>query len=188
MPGWAGVEKKACEYQEACPKARTRFLKRLANIPEDLRVWVDETGMNGNETYEYGWSPKGDRCPGVRPGNREGRVSIIAGLRVKRLVAPCWFTGSCNTRVFNAWLKDMLLPELPKGAVIILDNARFHQSHASKRLVRKAGCRLLFLPKYSPKDNLIEHQWFPVKNDARKIMQTFQDPQAAIEAALLKRT
>lgn len=151
-------------------------------------MWVDETGMNGNETYEYGWSPRGDRCPGVRPGNRYGRISIIAGLRTQKLVAPCWFTGSCNTNVFNTWLAEMLLPEIPKGATIILDNARFHQSNITKQLVKKAKCKLLFLPKYSPKDNLIEHHWFHLKNDARKIMQTIQDTKSAIEAAILKRT
>lgn len=181
-------KKKTYQYQEADEKSRLRFLKKLEKIPEHLRVWADETGMDGNESYPYGWSPKGEPCAAVRPGNRNGRVSVIAGLREGKLVAPCWFTGYCNTRVVNAWLKEMLLPEAPIGAWLIWDNARFHQSKLTKRMIRKAGCNILFLPKYSPKDNLIEHQWFPVKNDARKILQTFQDLPTAIEVALLKRT
>jgi transposase len=40
----------------------------------------------------------------------------------------------------------MPLPEIPKGLVILLGNARFHQSNATRRSVKKAERRLLFLP------------------------------------------
>ena len=90
-----------------------------------------------------------------------------------------------NSAVFNEWFAKILLPELPKGAVVILDNARFHKSKALRKLAKAAGITLLFLPPYSPQDNLIEHEWFPIKNTARKILQTFHDLPAAVETALL---
>ncbi len=181
------TKKKTYAYKECDEKERVKFLNKLAKIPARLRVWVDETGIDDNESYAYGRSPKGERCFATRPGNRSERISIIAGLRMKRLVGPCWFNGMCNTAVFNEWFEKMLLPKVPKGAWIILDNARFHQSRKTKQLARNAGCRLLFLPPYSPRDNKIEHEWFPLKNAARKILQTIHDLPAAVEAAILSR-
>ncbi len=91
----------------------------------------------------------------------------------------------CNSAMFNEWFEKILLPELPKGAVVILDNARFHKSKRLRKIARDAGITLLFLPPYSPKDNLIEPEWFPIKNTARNILQTFHDITAAVETALL---
>jgi len=183
----AGLEpkKKTYRYKECDEKKRARFLKKLVKIPEHLRVWVDETGINDNESYAYGRSPKGERCFATRPGNRSTRISIIAALLMGKLLAPFWFTGMCSSSIFNEWFKTILLPELPEGATVILDNARFHKSKKLRRIVRGAGIKLLFLPPYSPKDNLIEHEWFPIKNTARKILQTFHDITAAVETALI---
>ncbi len=146
---------------------------------------MDETGIDDNESCAYGRSPRGERCFATRPGNRRFRISIVAGLRLRRLIAPCWFTGMCTSAVFNEWFEKILLPEAPRGATIILDNASFHKSKKTRQLAKKAGVKLLFLPPYSPKDNLIEHEWFPIKNTARKILQTFHDLPSAVETALL---
>jgi transposase len=69
--------------------------------------------------------------------------------------------------------------------VIIMDNARFHKSIRTQELIENAGCRLLFLPSYSPDFNPIEHRWFPLKNTARKILQTLLCLTSAMEAAIL---
>jgi transposase InsO family protein len=160
-------------------------LKKLVKVPEHLRVFVDETGIDDNESYAYGRSPKGERCFATRPGNRSMRISIVAGLLMGALLAPLWFTGMCNAAVFNEWFEKILLPELPKGAVVILDNARFHKSKHLRLIAKANGVTLLFLPPYSPQYNEIEHRWFTIKNTARKILQTFHNLEAAVETALL---
>lgn len=160
-------------------------MKKLAKVPEHLRVWVDETGIDDNESYAYGRSPKGERCFATRPGNRSTRISIVAGLLMGMLLAPLWFTGMCNAAVFNEWFEKILLPELPKGAVVILDNARFHTSRCLQIIAQEHSITLLFLPTYSPHLNDIEHEWFPLKNTVRKILQTFHNLEAAVETALL---
>lgn len=57
------------------------------------------------------------------------------------------------------WLKDFLIPELKPGQVVIMDNATFHKSEESQKLIERAGCRILFLPAYSPDLNPIEVFW-----------------------------
>jgi transposase len=47
------------------------------------------------------------------------------------------------------------MPALPKNSVIIMDNASFHKSDKTRRIIEQWGHRLLFLPAYSPDLNPI---------------------------------
>jgi transposase len=44
------------------------------------------------------------------------------------------------------WVKDFLLPELKPGQVVMMDNAAFHKSQETQKLIERAGCQVLFLP------------------------------------------
>ena len=66
------------------------------------------------------------------------------------------YIGTCSIQLFNTWLKQILIPELKPGQVIVLDNAGFHKSKQSLEIIEKAGCKLLFLPPYFPDLNPIE--------------------------------
>lgn len=61
-------------------------------------------------------------------------------------MAPFVFEGSCNTKAVDTYFEKVLLPAIPKGGVIILDNASFHHSPSMQKLVTAAGSELLFLP------------------------------------------
>jgi len=125
---------------------------------------------------EWGRAPRGERIYEAIPGQRRERTSIIAASQASRLVAPLMFQGSCNTEVVDAYFEKVLLPALPKGSVIVLDNARFHQSPTTAVLAAAAGCELLFLPAYSPDLNPIEHIWASFKTRLRKDLPTAPDP------------
>lgn len=103
-------------------------------------------------------------------GKRFGRQSVIAALNNKKLLAPMCFEGTCNTDVLNVWLKQELLPMLTPGQVLILDNASFHKSATTQKLVESYGCKLLFLPPYSPDLNPIEKCWANMKKKIREIL------------------
>src|SRR5699024_1389623 len=58
--------------------------------------------------------------------------------------------------VFAAWVREVLIPEIEPGTVVILDNlATHHNKHAAEAL-RAHRCWFLCLPPYSPDLNPIE--------------------------------
>ena len=125
---------------------------------------------------EYGRAPRGERIYETVAGRRRERTSVIAACQDGKLVAPLTFAGTCNTEVVDAYFAQVLLPVLPPGSVIVLDNARFHQSPTTQKLVAAAGCQLLFLPPYSPDLNPIEHLWAAFKTRLRKDLPTAANP------------
>jgi transposase len=44
-----------------------------------------------------------------------------------------------------------------------MDNASFHKSKRTKELIKSVGCRIIFLPPYSPDYNPIEKFWANMK-------------------------
>jgi transposase len=54
-----------------------------------------------------------------------------------------------------------------------MDNATFHKSQKTKELIQSVGCRLLFLPPYSPDLNPIEKFWANMKRWIRKKIEAF---------------
>jgi hypothetical protein len=103
---------------------------------------------------------RGEACFDRCVGHASERFSVISAWQPDRgLIAPLSFDGTCHHRLFELWLRVMLCPLLRKGQVVILDNARFHRQKVVQRILKRVGCRALFLPAYSPDLNLIENQW-----------------------------
>jgi len=155
---------------------RWLFRRELEKLADQPVFYLDACGVDHRLYREYGRAPKGERIYEAVAGKRRERTSIIAASQQGKLVAPLVFQGSCNTEVVDAYFEQVLLPELPVGSVIVLDNARFHQSPTTQRLVAAAGCQLLFLPAYSPDLNPIEHLWAAFKPRLRKDPATATNP------------
>jgi transposase len=100
-------------------------------------------------------------------------------LKLRDLIISCvrsYHQGAVpHTLTFNLWLETILLPSLPRGTTLIMDNAAFHKSLKTKELIEKSGCHLLFLPTYSPDLNPIEHWWHKIKSILRPLIQNASD-------------
>jgi transposase len=75
---------------------------------------------------------------------------LIAEKREEPILAPFCYRGTCNTLLFNVWVKDFLLAELKPRQVVIMDNAAFHKSQETRKLIQAASLRFLFFSPYSP--------------------------------------
>ncbi len=160
-------------------------MKDLKNIPFDKRIYLDETGIHQFLFRESGRSLCGKKVFGAVSGNRFIRQNIISALSKGQFLSPMCFEGTCNTGLFNIWLKEVLTPQLTPGSVLILDNAGFHKSAESRKTVESAGCKLMFLPPYSPDLNPIEKYWANMKNKVREILRKVTNFTFAIDQAIL---
>ena len=85
------------------------------------------------------------------------------------------FNGSCNTELFEIWVEKFLIEELNPGQIIIMDNAAFHKSKRTRELIESVGCRLIFLPPYSPNLNPIEKFWANMKKWIKEKIAQFDE-------------
>ena len=77
--------------------------------------------------------------------------------------------GAVNRDVFEAFVEQVLAPELKPGDVVILDNLSSHKSERARRLIESRGARLEFLPPCSPDLNPIEMVFAKVKQLLRSM-------------------
>lgn len=148
---------------EADQKKRDVFLRKLETIAPENRVYIDESGMDGNEHQERAWGKKGKLIEAKKSGKYYQRTNVVAGLVGNRSIAPLIFHGACNTDLFNDWVEKFLIKELKAGQTVIMDNASFHKSTKTVELIESLGCHLLYLPAYSPDLNPIEKFWANMK-------------------------
>lgn len=137
-------------------------------------MFIDESGIDDNDSWPYGWSKKGSRVYDFKPAHKKRRFSMIASLNNKEIKAPIIFEGHTNKKFFELWVEKQLVPTLETGSTVIMDNAAFHKSTKVKEYIEKANCKLIFLPPYSPDLNLIENFWAKLKKYVRKIIKSLQ--------------
>jgi len=168
-------KKKTTLYAERCREKRAEFERKLEGIDPTTLAFIDEAGVDNRLFREYARAPRGKKVMADIPGKKRERYSMIGGLLNKKFISPFTFQGGCNSRVLNVWLKDIFLPELPKGTTIVMDNAAFHKAEETRQIIENAGCYLLFLPTYSPDLNPIEHCWHTLKARLKPLIQKTQE-------------
>lgn len=151
------IKAKAFNYAEASQKRRKQYLEEIQNIDPSKIVYSDETGIDDNEVPKNGWASQGKRCYAKKNAARKSRYNITAALNGNSLFASFIFEGYSNTIVYETYIERILVPALKSGMVIVIDNASFHKSKKIIDLVEGVGCRVIFLPPYSPDLNPIEH-------------------------------
>lgn len=84
------------------------------------------------------------------------------------MVAPMVLDGPINGDWFEAYVAQVLVPELRPGDVVIMDNLSSHKRPAIRERIETAGATLCFLPPYSPDSNPIEKAFSRLKAMLRK--------------------
>jgi len=111
----------------------------------------------------------GARVVDNAPINTPVNTTILSSIRLNGETAYTTYSGGTTGDKFVEYLKNVLIPTLNKGDVIIMDNMRSHHVKDVKDVIEKAGMVLLYLPPYSPDFNPIEKMWSKIKSILRKL-------------------
>jgi transposase len=115
-----------------------------------------------------GWAPRGRRLNAKVPHGRWKTMTFLAALRHDRIDAPWFLEGPIDGESFRIYVENVLVPTLRPGDIVIIDNLGSHKGKAVRQLIRAAGAKLFFLPKYSPDLNPIEQVFAKFKHLLRK--------------------
>ena len=115
-----------------------------------------------------GWAPRGRRLNAKVPHGRWKTMTFLAALRHDRINAPWFLEGPIDGESFRIYVENVLVPTLHPGDIVIIDNLGSHKGKAVRQLIRAAGAKLFFLPKYSPDLNPIEQVFAKLKHLLRK--------------------
>ena len=148
-------------------------------------IFLDETGAATNMVRRRGWGPVGKRVLGHAPGGHWKTTTFLAGLAAEGIVAPFVLDGPINQEIFTAYVREILVPALSPGDVVILDNLSSHKGVEARALIEAAGAELVFLPPYSPDLNPIELAFAKLKELLRKAAERTRDALWTRIAALL---
>jgi len=149
-------------------RRRAQWIKHRDRIDPSRLVFIDETWTKTNMAPLRGWAPCGSRLIAKVPHGHWQTTTFLAALRHDRIDAPWLLEGPIDGESFMIYVEKVLLPTLRPGDIVIMDNLGSHKGKAIRRLIRSAGAKLLFLPKYSPDLNPIEQVFAKLKHLLRK--------------------
>lgn len=150
-------------------RERVEFRASVADLAAKNLVFIDEAGVNLAMVRLMARSEQGKRARGSKPNRRGQNVSMLAALGFKQVVGKANLLGFTDALTFEAFMTQRVIPQLWKGACVILDNCSIHCREDLEPLVEAVGARLIFLPPYSPEFSPIENCWSKVKSILRSI-------------------
>jgi transposase len=143
-------------------KRREAWVDSQPDLNPERLMFIDETWVSTNMARLRGRAPRGERLHAGIPHGHWRTTTFVAGLRLTGMVAPTVLDGPINGEAFQAYVDQVLVPELRPGDIVIMDNLGSHKGPAVR------GALLLYLPPYSPDFNPIENAFSKLKALLRK--------------------
>ena len=152
--------------------ARWFWHRQQGAIEPRKLVFIDETGTATNMTPTYGWGPKNKRLVGSVSYGHWKRTTFVGVLTLNGFIAPLVIEQAMNGAIFEAWVEQSLIPDMPKDAIVVMDNLSAHKGEWVRELIEAAGGEVLYLPPYSPDLNPIEQAFSKLKHWLRAAQET----------------
>ena len=133
----------------------------------------------------YAYAPRGERAVGKVPRNYGAIMTLIASLSLTGMGPAFVLDGAADSAAFEVYVEQLLAPSLRPGQIVVLDNLSIHLGPRIKQAIEARGCRLLFLPAYSPDFSPIEEAFSKLKTLLRRAgVRSRQALQEAMATAL----
>lgn len=126
-------------------------------------IFLDESGVTTEMTRRYGRATRGERVHEGTPAGHWRTLTVLGAIRQSGWVATMTIEAATDGDIFQAYLEQVLCPELQPGDIVVMDNLSAHKVSGVRELIENAGAELLYLPPYSPDFNPIEMCWAKFK-------------------------
>lgn len=165
--GWTRKKKTigAVERDEA-ERAAFRVMMKTLRV-EDVII-VDESGSRIGLIPLYARAPRGCRAYDRTIVNYGQNMTLLAAMTIHGMKAAMTIEGAVDEAVFEVFVREVLLPTLHPGQIVILDNLPSHKTEQVEAMLTKVGCHVLFLPAYSPDLSPIEEAFSKLKAFLRR--------------------
>lgn len=150
------------------------FAEQLRDVPLDHIVVLDETYATTKFTRLRGRAPRHRRLIGRVPHGHWKTLTIIAAITTAGVLSTVTVDAATSGEIFRAFIQDALVPVLQPGMVVVMDNLSAHKVAGVREAIQASGCRVVYLPPYSPDLSPIENIFSKAKqrlrsSDARKV-------------------
>lgn len=163
---------------------RAEFIKKAAFLLAGRIKFIDESGVHLGFTRTRGRATPGERVREGVPSHSGEKLTLIAAIGLSGISAEWMVEGAMDGDAFETYIKNVLLPTLRKGDILLMDNLKVHKASWLEELLQTRGVRLEYLPPYSPDLNPIELCWSKIKSILRSLKpRTVDDLQKALKKA-----
>jgi transposase len=151
---------------------RAEYWSQVKDIePKDL-VFLDEMGVLLGLMRTHARAVPGERAYDFKPFYRGSKVSGMGAITISKVLAVMTIDDSMDAAAFKVYVSKCLVPQLWKGAVVVMDNLPAHKVEAIAPLIEAVGAKVLYMSPYSPEFNPIEHWWSQLKAFLRQFSPT----------------
>ncbi len=181
-------KKKSLAATERNEEHRAEFKANQPALELDKLVVLDECGTHIGLTPNYGWAPRNQRAYDTVPRNRGQNLTLICAITTTHGLGgntAMLLDGATDRLAFEAYIEQVLAPHLERGQTVIMDNLSSHKSVKVQEILAAKGCKVLFLPAYSPDLSPIELAFSKLKQKLRRVgARTRESLETAIGQAL----
>ncbi|BDG74096.1 hypothetical protein Rmf_40250 [Roseomonas fluvialis] len=122
---------------------RWEWFEGQLDLDPDRLVFIDETWASTNMARTRGRAPRGERLRAAIPHGHWKTTTFVAGLRNSGMVAPMVLDGPINGLAFQAYVDEVLVPDLRPGDIVVMDNLSSHKRPGIRAAIEAAGASLL---------------------------------------------
>ncbi|CAB4491539.1 unnamed protein product [Rhizophagus irregularis] len=154
-------------------------------------IFIDESAKDERTACrQYGYSSRNQAAVKKVVFLRGVRYTILPALSLDGIIALDIMEDSCNKERFRNFILAKVLPNMnafpQQNNVLVMDNAQIHHDEYLVNFIESIGCKIIYLPPYSPDLNPIETAFSSIKSwikRHRNFVSECSDPYFALTIA-----
>ena len=149
-------------------KQQENFIRRYerAKSQGGLIYFMDASHPTFNTNLNYGWIKKGSNFE-IKTNSGRSRLNINGAIEINSKDVITRSYKTINQHSVCDFLKALRKKNPGKTKiVVVLDNANYYRAVSVRKLAKKLGIRLMYLPPYAPNLNSVERLWKFMKSKA----------------------